>query len=232
MRVRVLLAALGILVAVLAPLWGPLALRPFAFFAVRRVEVVGARYLEPAALVGALGMRRDASVWDRLGPMEDRLRLVRGVAEVSVRRGLPGTILVMVREVDPVALAEGAEGLVALGADARPLPYDPVRVPVDAPVVVRSDTALLAALDAVRTADPTFYESVAQAGLGAAGEVRLEIEGGGTMRLALPVDAAMVRSLAAVERDLSSRSQAWRELDGRYGGWVVVRRPAKAEASS
>ncbi len=52
------------------------------------------------------------------------------------------------------------------------------------------------------------------------------------MRLGLPVDAGVVRAVAAVERDLAARSQRWTELDGRYAGWVVVRGQPKAEASS
>lgn len=232
MKVKAVLVVVGVGAALAMPLWGPPALRPFAFFAVRRVELVGARYLAPEVIVGSLALRPGASVWDRLGPMADRVRQLPGVAEAAVGRRLPGTLRVSVREVEPVALAVGAEGMVPVGADGRPLPYDPTRVVVDAPVVQRADPVLVQALDAVRMADPALFATIASARTAAGDELQLEVEDRGRLRLATPVRAEVVRAIAAVERDLESRSQAWRELDGRFGGWVVVRRPGKAEASS
>ena len=211
--------------------WCPLALRPFSFFAVRKVELVGVRYLPPEAVVSALGLRREASVWDRLGALSDRVRSLQGVAEAEVSRRLPGTLRVRVREEEPVALASGEAGLVPVGASGRPLPYDPVRTMVDVPVVERAERALVAALEVVRTADPAFFGAVAAARNGPGGSMELDLDGGGRVRLALPVDAAVVMSVAAVERDLAARSQPWQELDGRYAGWVVVRK-AKGEGSS
>jgi len=224
-------ALAGVVVVGSAAWWGPLALRPFSFFAVRKVELVGVRYLAPEAVIAALGLRRNASVWDRLGVLSDRVRSLQGVAEVEVSTRLPGTLRLRIREVEPVALASGEAGLVPVGAGGRPLPYDPVRVMVDVPVVERAERALVGALEVVRAADPAFFGAVAAARAGPAGSMELDLDGGGRVRLALPVDPAVVVSVAAVERDLAARSQSWRELDGRYAGWVVVRR-AKAEGSS
>ena len=222
----------GVALAALAPLWGPPALRPFRFFAVRRVELVGVRYLSPDLVTGALGLRREASVWDRLGPLAARVRALPGVAEVSVTRRLPAALRVEVREVEPVALAASAAGLVPVGPDARPLPYDPARVAVDAPVVASAERSLVEALVAVRAADPGFFGEVASARAGPAGSLELDVERRGLVRLALPVDAAVVQAVAAVERTLAARSEGWRELDGRFAGWVVVRRTSKAEAKA
>lgn len=225
-------AVVGAGLLVLVPVWGPPILRPFAFFRVRRIELTGVRHLAPETVVGALGLRREASVWDRLGPLEAKVRELPGVAEVTMGRRLPGTLRVSVQEVEPVALAAGDGRLVPVGPDGRPLPYDPARAPLDLPVVQRADPSVVAALVAVQAADPTFFSEVASAREGSARSVELEVERGGLVRLALPVDAAVVRSVAAVERDLASRSQTWRELDGRYAGWVVVRGASKAEAKS
>lgn len=215
-----------------SPLWGRVALRPFDFFAVRRVELRGVRFLAPEAVTGALSLRREASVWDRLGPLASRVRGLGGVAEVAVSRRLPGTLRVTVREVEPVALAAGDEGMIPVGVDGRPLPYDPARVAVDVPVIERPETALVAALAAVRAADPTLFAEIAAARRERGGSVELDLEGRGRIRLGMPVDPAVVRAVAAVERDLVARSQPWRELDGRFAGWVVVRRPSRVEVSS
>ena len=48
----------------------------------------------------------------------------------------------------------------------------------------------------------------------------------GRVRLGLPVDPEVVRSVSAVRRDLAASGRQWRELDGRYRGWIVVRRAA------
>jgi hypothetical protein len=208
------------------------ALRPFDFFAVRRVELMGVRFLAPEAVTGALGLRREASVWDRLGPLAERVRGVAGIARVEVSRRLPGTLRVAVREVEPVALAVGDDRMIPVGADGRPLPYDPARVAVDVPVIERPETTLVAALAAVRAADPTLFAEIASARRERGGSVELDLEGRGRIRLGMPVDPAVVRSVAAVERDLGARSQPWRELDGRFAGWVVVRRPSRVEVSS
>jgi len=219
-------------IAVASPVWGPSALRPFDFFAVRRVELVGVRFLAPEAVTGALGLRREASVWDRLSPLANRVRGLGGVAEAAVSRRLPSTLRVAVREVEPVAMAVGDEGMIPVGADSRPLPYDPARVVVDVPVIERPGTSLVGALAAVRAADPALFSEIASAREGRGGYVELDLEGRGRIKLGVPVDPAVVRAVAAVERDLGARSQPWRELDGRFTGWVVVRRPARVEASS
>ena len=232
MRWRLVVRGGALALVVSSPLWGRVALRPFDFFAVRRVELMGIRFLAPEVVMGALGLRREASVWDRLGPLASRVRGLGGVAEVAVSRRLPSTLRVTVREVEPVALAAGDDGMIPVGVDGRPLPYDPARVAVDVPVIERPETALVAALAAVRAADPTLFAEIAAARREGSGSVELDLEGRGRIRLGMPVDPAVVRAVAAVERDLGARSQPWRELDGRFAGWVVVRRPSRVEVSS
>jgi cell division septal protein FtsQ len=223
--------AAGVVVAGTAAWGGPLALRPFDFFAVRRVELTGVRYLDPDAVLAALRLRNGASVWDRLAPLADRVRSLQGVAEATVSTRLPGTLRIRIREVEPVALAAGGAGLVPVDAGGQPLPYDPARVPVDVPVVERAERDLVAGLAVVRLADPALSSAVVSARGGPTGSLELDMDGGGTIRLALPVDPAVVISVAAVQRDLAARSQPWRELDGRFAGWVVVRK-SKGEGSS
>ncbi len=222
------LVAAGVALAGGAPWWGPAVLRQFRFFAVRRVEVSGVRRLAPAQVVAAMGLRREASVWGSLSTMERGVGALPGVAAVQVSRRLPSTLQVVVREVEPLALAMGPSGLVPVGSDGRPLPYDPAGVRVDLPVVRQADPRVLKALDVIRETDPRLFADVAAARADEAGggEVVLELERG-RLRLGTPVDAAVVRAVAAVRRDLEQLGRPWRELDGRFQGWVVVR-PAEA----
>lgn len=213
----------GLVLIVSAWFWAPIALRPLSFFAVRRVEVVGAKYLEPSAVVEALGLNPGASVFDNTGRLERRLESVPGIASATISRRLPGTLRVEVSELDPVALAEGPDGLVPLGQDARPLPYDVVARPVDAPIVHAADSSLLGALREVQASDASLYADVAAA-RGTGRELTLDMVQGNRVRLAMPVDAGVVQSVSAVRRDLEAHESGWRELDGRFKGWVVVRR--------
>ncbi len=218
------------LLVVASPWWGPMALRPLAFFAVRHVEVAGARYLPVDTVVNAMGLGAGASVWQDLRAMERRLLATPGIAEAHVGRQLPGTLRVTVREVEPVALAEGPAGLVPLGADGRPLPYDPASAPVDAPVLGgggRVDTLVLAALARIQTTDPGLFADVSTARAVRGGSVELELKEG-VVRVGSPVEPEVVRSVSAVRRDLEARSVLWRELDARFKGWVIVRPRAAA----
>jgi cell division protein FtsQ len=232
-RARGALVAAGVLLAGTARWWGPPLLRRFSFFAVRRVEVAGVRYLAPSRVVAAMGLGADASVWSSLPALERRLAALPGVAAARVSRRLPSTLRVEVTEVEPVALAAGPSGLVPVGRDGRPLPYDPATAPVDAPVVRRADARVLEALDVVRASDPQLFAvlTAARADEAGGGEVVLELERG-RLRLATPVDPAVVRAVAAVVRDLERGGQSWRELDGRYKGWVVVRPAAPGGATA
>ncbi len=224
MRVGRVLIAAAVPVVIAAPWWGKAVLRRFAFFAVRRIDVVGARYLAPAQITGALGLKSGASVWTDLGALERRVASLGGIASVRVSRQLPATLRVEVSEVEPVALAVGPSGLVPVGADGKPLPYDPATALVDAPVVQRADAPLAGALAAVETADPALFADVSSArkAAGSGGGVVLEL-GDGRLVLGTPVDPEVVRAMAAVRRDLGGRGRTWQELDGRYRGWVVVR---------
>jgi len=205
--------------------WLPVALRPLSFFAVRQIEVRGTRYLSPQAVVVAMGLRPRASVFDNLHEVERRLTDVVGIAGAKVVRILPATLRVEISEVEPVALAEGPDGLVPVAPDGRPLPYDVIQAPVDAPIVSAADRELLEALKQVQATDLGLYADVAAA-RSQGGELVLDMTRG-RVRLDVPVDPEVVRSVSAVRRTLDSLKVSWRELDGRYRGWVVVRKDAE-----
>lgn len=216
-----MVAALALVLAAgSSPWWVTALLARSSYFAVRHIEVVGARYLAPEEVAQRLGLGADASVWHDMNRLADRVRNLPGVVDAWVSRRLPGTLVVTVREREPVALADGPGGLVAVAEDGAPLPFDVARGLVDAPVVRGADPGLVGGLAVVQRTDPGLYAGVNAAGLD--GGMALELDHG-RIRLDLPVDPAAVRAVALVRRDLAARGMAWREVDGRFRGWVVVR---------
>ena len=108
-------------------LWmtAPLGLRRLRFFRVRQVEIVGIRYLDADQVLAALRLSPAASVFDETGPLAERLRGLDGIADASVVRRPPGSLKVIVREIEPVALMMNERGALApVDADGRQLPFD------------------------------------------------------------------------------------------------------------
>jgi hypothetical protein len=222
-RVGVVLV-LGVIVA--SYWWMPATLRRLSFFGVRRIQVSGTRYLTPEAVVRGMGLGDQANVFDDLGELTRRVESIGGVARATVTRRLPATLVVSIVEVEPVALAAGPSGLIPVGQDARPLPYDVVRAPVDAPIVSDANRPLLEGLAKVQQADLGLYTDVVSARL-AGSEMVLDMVSG-RLRLRTPVDPDVVRALSLVRGDLASRGTAWRELDGRFAKWIVVRKEGES----
>lgn len=207
-----------------ALLWwgGPAGARRLPVFRVRRVEVRGATFLGAAPVVRALALRRDASIFDPAAPLVARVERLTGVRGARVGRRLPGTLVVTVDEVPPVALVASGTALAMMDARGRLLPYDPARAPADLPVVPAGDAAVGRLLARLRDASPEFFARV-QGARRIGDDVALELER--TRVLARPGTAAETfRQLQYVERDLGRRGRAYDELDVRFAGQVVVRR--------
>src|SRR5690349_23484566 len=139
------------------PWWGRAALSQLAFFRVRRVEIVGVRYLAPSDVVKRLAVDTTASVWTDLGPLARRVERDPLVASATVERRLPGTLVVRVVEKVPVALVPARGGFRAYDRAGLALPLEPSRVAVDLPVLAARDTALLRLLGDVRDSAPDVY---------------------------------------------------------------------------
>ena len=214
----------ALLAVLTAPWWGPRALATLAFFHVRRVEFEGVRYTTPEALMAALAIDTMVSVFDPLEPLVERVRAHEMVLDARARRELPGTVIIAVRERTPVALVAGARGMVAVDVAGEVLPIDPARVPVDAPVVSRIDTTLLALLDRVREGAPALWARVASARPDADGSVRLDL-GTVTLRARGDVTVARLGDILPVEADLARRRLRAVELDVRFRDQVIARLP-------
>jgi cell division protein FtsQ len=221
-RIKIALVGIVVLLAIGSPLWAPLLLRRMDFFRVRRLQIVGTRYIATSDIVARASVDTMRSVWDPTGPIADRVRTHPGVDGVHVSRRLPGTLVITVTERQPVALVPGPEGFRAYDAHGNALPVDLTRGVVDAPVIPRPDTALLRLLGDLRATLPALYARLS------------EIKRVGVNELLLQLDTTPVRTMAgvtmddlnqiaSVENDLQRRAARVTELDLRYSGQIIAR---------
>ena len=200
----------------------PHALGGFTYFRVRRVEIAGLQYLDPAKVIDALKLGPTASVFDDPAPLAHRVYALPGIASVDVTRRLPGTLELTVVETPPVALASRGEGLALLDARGRVLPYDPLRSAPDLPVAANGDAVVTGVLARVRDADPDLFARIGAAWR-VGPDVVLEV-GGRRLWFGAQVSAEDIRAVMAVEQALARTGRTYQELDGRFAGQVIVRR--------
>ncbi len=225
---RVLAWAGVAMIVMVSWMTAPLGLRRLQFFRVRQVEIIGIRFLDADQVLAALRLSPTASVFDDIEPLTDRLRGLDGVADASVSRRPPGSLKVIVREIEPVALVMSGRGaLTPVDADGRPLPFD--LAGLDLPVVRASagDSSVVGLLARVQAVDPALFQAIdaARRTETTRGDVLLEL-GGGAHRVLLNRDAGpeVIEAVVLVARDLAAKARPYRELDARFAGQVVVRR--------
>ena len=219
-RRRVVLLGVAGLLAVGALVGGFALLKQLAFFEVRRIELVGGRYITAGEIARVLQVPPGASVFDATGVFRERAAQVPGVLEARVTRRIPGTLRVTIREAEPVALTEQGDRLVLLDAQGHALPFDPARAAADLPLAQR-DSAVAALLARVRETDAELFARI-QRGVRASRDIALELEQG---RLLLRSEAGSddIRDLALVAGLLERQGRSWRELDARFPPRVIVR---------
>jgi cell division protein FtsQ len=225
-RWRWALLAVSILVLATSPLWGPRALRHLAFFRVRRVEILGARYTSPTELLERLRVDTTRSVWDPVAPLEARIRSHAQIESVMVTRKLPGTLVVEVKERHPVALVSGPGGLRAVDERGRRLPLDPSRTPIDAPIVKAAprDTTVYHLLGEMQRDAPTLYARLSSIRASGTDELVLQFSDM-PVRAMTNVTLARLGDIVPVERDLLRRELRASEIDLRYRDQVIARLP-------
>lgn len=220
------LVAFGLLV--------PRALREMDVFRVQTVEVTGTRFLEPYAVVRAAGLDHPASVFDDADAWRAGILTLALVDDVRIRRRVPSTVRLEVREVEPVALV-GREVLRPVDANGRLVPLELAGTVLDLPVI------LGARLEGDRIASPAGASAVAtitalavRAPKLADGISALEV-GAGELRIAfqdIPVEAVLpghpsdreLLQLRLAHADLRARGEldAVRRIDVRFRDQVVV----------
>ncbi|MEJ2185022.1 MAG: FtsQ-type POTRA domain-containing protein [Gemmatimonadota bacterium] len=139
-RQAILLAVLSVELAAVATVYGAGWLRHLDVFRVRRVEVVGNRYVRAATALRVSGITAGANLFDDMSVVRDRLLRLRMVRSVRVQRRLPGTVVIRIAEVHPAALVPVPE-LQPVDSDGRVLPVDPAGLSIDLPVVDVPTTA-------------------------------------------------------------------------------------------
>jgi len=216
-RWRIVAGALALLFLASSPLWGPRLFSRFAFFRVRRVEVVGTRYTPADEVLARLRVDTMQSVWQPLGPLVARVTSHPQVASVVITRKLPGTLVVAVTERRPVALISTAAGLTAVDADGRLLPLDPSRTPVD-------DVAVYHLLGMIQREAPRLYARINSVGRPGAGELLFRLPNL-QVRAMTNVTLARLSDIEPVEQDIARRQLQVTELDLRYRDQVIARLP-------
>jgi cell division protein FtsQ len=209
--------------AALIALSAPVILRLVPFFDVRRVELVGVRYLVPTEVMAALELDPSRSLFAPTRGVVARATQIPGVVNARVERRLPGTLRLILEETPPVAFVPSDAGLMAVDGQGRSLPYDPAAVLLDLPIIERADSVLVRVLAMVRMTDSILYRRVDAARRLHGGDVVLEV-GSTDVMLRVSATAREILNVSLVERHMTAAKQDVRQLDARFADQVVVRR--------
>jgi cell division protein FtsQ len=220
--VRLSLIGMAVVLLLGSPFWGPLLLRRLAFFRVHRVEIIGARYVAPRDILSRLHVDTMASVWDPTGPLAARVAGHPEIARAVVRRKLPGTLVIEIVERVPVALVPATGGFRVYDERGVALPIDPARVPVDVPVLMERDTAVLRLLGAMRVGRPRLYERLSAVRRAGRDELILQLKTE-PVRVMQDVTLDRLADIEPVEADLSRKQLRVAEIDLRYRDQVIAR---------
>jgi cell division protein FtsQ len=221
-RYKLALAGIVLLLGVTSRFWGPLLMRRMDYFRVRRVEIVGARYVAPSDILAKLHVDTSASVWDPTSALVARVASHPEIQHVAVHRKLPGTLVIEVTERVPVALVPAPGGFRVYDERGVALPIDPARVDVDAPVLMERDVALLRLLSRIKRTMPAFYARVSAVRRGGRDEIVLELEKE-PVRVMQDVSLERLAEIAPVEEDLARKHVRVTEIDLRYRDQVIAR---------
>lgn len=223
-RLKLALVGIGALVVVTSPFWGPLILRRMAFFHVRRIEIVGTKYVAPSDILTRLHVDTLRSVWDPTSPLVARVMTQAEVAHAVVHRKLPGTLVIEVTERAPVALVPGNGGFRVYDERGVALPIDPAKVVVDAPVLSMPDSVLLHLLGSMRAKMPVLYARVSAVAPVGKDEVKFELKDQ-PVRAMKDVSLERLAEIEPVEADLGKKQLRATEIDLRYRDQVIARLP-------
>jgi len=180
-------------------------------------------------------------LWDDLEPLRQRVLQHPQVSDVTITRRMPGTLVVNVRENQPVALIQSATGLLPYDSLGRQLPIDPSRANLDLPIVASRDPVLLKLVGSIRTVEPKIFARIEEVRRTGRDEIVLILSRGtiaaarsaadtiaardGTLRVRVPIGLSVERlaDIFPVENDLARRQASVEELDLRFRDQVIAR---------
>ena len=210
----------------------PRVLGTLDYFHVQTVQLEGARFLTPTAVISALGADTSASVFDDPLLFAAKVEKIPLVASARVRRRLPGTLVVTIVERTPVALVATRDGFRGVDSAGTRLPIDPAQSAFDAPVVLPpagsrdsvADRRLYNLLGALRAQDPALFDAIEEARRVSATEWQLRTTRQ-LVRVTPQVTLARLADIFPVEQDLARRRIRAAELDLRFRNLVIARLP-------
>ncbi len=210
----------------------PRLLGTLDYFHVQTVQLEGARFLTPSAVIAALGADTAASVFDDADRFAAKVEAIPLVAKARVRRRLPGTLVVTIIERTPVALVATPDGFRGVDSAGTRLPIDPALSAFDAPVVLppigprdtAADRRLFNLLGTLRARDPALFDAIEEARRVSPAEWQLRTTRQ-LVRVTPQVTLARLADIFPIEQDLATRRLRAAELDLRYRNHVIARLP-------
>lgn len=216
----------------------PRVLRRLEVFRVTQVEVIGTRYLAPHEALAVSGIDEGSNLFDDAEPWLAALGAHPLVEDVTLEREFPGTLILRVVEVAPVALV-ATPVLLPVDARGRILPIEPTAVEMDLPVIgVQSRAgpdgrladpaalALVEALERLGRLAPGLLAQVSAIAPLAGGDLRLLLREPARGEALLPADfsALRIEQLRLTLADLEAKRELSRarRIDVRYRDQVVV----------
>jgi len=210
----------------------PRVLGTLDYFHVQTVQLEGARFLTPSAVIRALGADTSASTFDDPARFVAKVEGMPLVANATVRRRLPGTLVVTIVERTPVALVATRDGFRGVDSAGTRLPIDPAISSFDAPVVLPSsaprdtvaDRRLFNLLGTMRANDPALFDAIEEVQRVSATEWHLRTTRQ-LVRVRPEVTLGRLADIFPVEQDLARRRIRAAELDLRFRNHVIARLP-------
>jgi len=207
-------------------------------FPVTEIRVLGNELLYEGEVLATAGVERGVNILTvRAGEVEGRLLASGWIREARVRRRPPGRVLVEIEERRPWLLRPGEPGAF-LDREGRAFPAMGKEETLDLPILAdrsgapRSVVARLA--EAFPPGDPWFAENVLEVAVDARGSIVLvERTHGARIRFGDSGFVERAARLRSVLEEWAKTGEAYEEIDLRYEGQAIARRPippAEADA--
>ena len=232
----------GLLLLAAAVVWSKnkttALLQDMAGLRLERVTVDGNRYLSDEAIIKTAALPLGESMFKLdLGGALERLKGMDWIDRVFIERRLPRSIVISVRERQPIALLDNG-ALYGLDREGRVLSPSPALLKEDLPLVsgvpiqaeasgtTTSAEALKPALDFlsfVAKKDPTLAQDVSEVHLSQLDSVKVTFIDGIEAVFEPPVTESELGRMAMVLSDLNGKGKRAASMDFRYKDMVVVK---------